>query len=585
LLIGALVPLVGNVLSTFKLIPIPLDLTPFAFTVAGVLVSWGIFRFRLLDIVPVAREAVIESMGDGVIVLDVQNRIVDLNPAAQDIIGRKTSEVIGQPAEQVLSGRPGSSTGIAETLVKRYRDVTEAQTEIVLSEGGAQRVYDLRLSPLYDRRGRSTGRLVVLRDITERKRAEEALRASERKFRDIAFSSSDWIWEVDADGKYTFASGRVEDVLGYKPEELIGKAPFDLMPEGEARRSREAFSKVAARKENIVDLVNWNLHKDGHLVCLLTNAVPILDDDGDLLGYRGVDKDITEREQAEEELRRAKKAAEAASRTKSTFLANMSHEMRTPLNAIIGYSELLQEEAADLGYTDFTPDLEKIRTASRQLQALIGDLLDLSKVEAGRMELLLETFDLATLAEEVVTTSRPLAARNGNSLLVDCPDDLGHMHADLTKVRQILLNLLDNAAKFTRQGRITFSIARERVADGAEWICFRVADTGIGMTTEQILALFQPFIQANDVTTREYGGSGLGLALSHRFCQMMGGEIIVESEVGKGSTFTVRLPTDIADRKVPPLPLAEESPHNTRSHTGSPRADDGEKMVRRDNDA
>jgi two-component system, NtrC family, sensor kinase len=235
---------------------------------------------------------------------------------------------------------------------------------------------------------------------------------------------------------------------------------------------------------------------------------------------------------------------EITSRYKSEFLANMSHELRTPLNAIIGYSEMLQEEATDLGYEDFTPDLQKINASGKHLLALISDILDLSKIEAGRMDLYLETFDLADMLHDVETTVQPLVEKNANTLVVQYADNLGLMRADLTKVRQALFNLLSNACKFTRQGVVALQVTRQ-AEDGAEWITFRVSDTGIGMTPAQLGKLFQAFSQAEATTARQYGGTGLGLAITKRFCQMMGGDVTVESEVGKGATFTIRLPTEV----------------------------------------
>ena len=237
-----------------------------------------------------------------------------------------------------------------------------------------------------------------------------------------------------------------------------------------------------------------------------------------------------------------------ASRYKSEFLANMSHELRTPLNAIIGYSEMLQEEAEDLGYADFTPDLQKINAAGKHLLALINDILDLSKIEAGRMDLYLETFDLATMLHDVETTVQPLVEKNANTLVVQCADDLGSMRADLTKVRQALFNLLSNACKFTRQGTVTLAVTRHAEV-GVEWVTFRVSDTGIGMTPAHMARLFQAFAQAEASTARQYGGTGLGLAITRQFCQLMGGDVTVESELGKGSTFTIQLPAEVSDSK------------------------------------
>ncbi len=273
--------------------------------------------------------------------------------------------------------------------------------------------------------------------------------------------------------------------------------------------------------------------------------------------------DLSERKRAEEEIRQAKDRAEAASRAKSTFLANMSHELRTPLSAIIGYSELLQEDALERGYSHLVPDLERIQTAGRQLLMLISGILDLSKIEAGKLELHLEEFDLRELIDDVVTTSRPLVVKNDNALQVDCPDRVGVMVADRTKVQQVLLNLLNNAAKFTMGGTITLRVARE-TTNGSEWVCFWVSDTGIGMTEQQMKNLFQPFTQVDASIAKEYGGSGLGLAIGESFCRLMGGEISVESKQGKGSTFSVRLPAVVVPkspvegvdprRPVPPVP-------------------------------
>ena len=259
--------------------------------------------------------------------------------------------------------------------------------------------------------------------------------------------------------------------------------------------------------------------------------------------------DVTERKRYEEALTAARDQAEAMSRTKSSFLANMSHELRTPLNAIIGVTEMLQEDARDLKREDEVEPLGRVLRAARHLLALINDILDLSKIETGKMELSLEFFAVTPLIDEVVKTLETLAAKNGNRVIVDCSPKVGTIHADQMRLRQALLNLASNANKFTERGMVTISADRREEGD-REWIAISVADTGIGMTAEQVGKLFQEFSQADASTTRKYGGTGLGLAISRRFCQMMGGDITVKSESGRGSLFTIRLPVIAQDSAV-----------------------------------
>jgi len=246
---------------------------------------------------------------------------------------------------------------------------------------------------------------------------------------------------------------------------------------------------------------------------------------------------------------RAKLEAESASQSKSQFLANMSHELRTPLNAIIGYSEILQEEARERGNDNYVADLGKIYSSGRHLLALINDILDISKIEAGKMRLYIEYFDLYPVVQDVVATVQPVMDKNRNKFVCECAENIGYVRSDMTKMRQVLFNLLSNAAKFTHAGQAKLAV-RKLSNGGREWVVFEVTDSGIGMDDRQIAGLFEAFAQADASTTRRYGGTGLGLAISRRFCRMLGGSITADSRMGQGSVFTVMLPAELTDAAV-----------------------------------
>jgi len=374
---------------------------------------------------------------------------------------------------------------------------------------------------------------------------EEDMRESEEQFRTLADSIPQLAWMADASGSIYWYNQRWYDYTGTTPEEMLGWGWRSVHDPDEVEGVVERFQRAVASGEPWEDTFPLR-GRDGAYRSFLSRAVPIRDAVGRIVRWFGTNTDVEEQRLAEQELQLTKEAAEEANQAKSLFLANMSHELRTPLNAVIGYSEMLQEEATDAGAGDLVPDIEKIHTAGKALLSLVNDVLDLSKIEAGKMELYLETFDVAPTIEDVTTTVEPLVDKKGNTLDVHVAPDVGAMRADLTKVRQSLFNLLSNAAKFTEHGTITLEAARTAM-DGRDWLTFRVSDSGIGMTTEQMEKLFQPFTQADASTTRKFGGTGLGLTITRRLCQMMGGDITVESTAGQGSTFTIMLPADVAE--------------------------------------
>lgn len=371
-------------------------------------------------------------------------------------------------------------------------------------------------------------------------RSQDELRRQKEYSEALVLNSPVALVTMDVDRKVLSWNPAAEKLFGYTRDEAVGREVYELISTTPEMQDEDANFMQRIDREGYVGAVTRRSRKDGTLVDVDLRSVPVTVGEEQATTYLAMYHDITE-------LQRSRQQAEAANRSKSTFLANMSHELRTPLNAIIGYSEMLHEEAEDLGQDDFIPDLEKINSAGKHLLGLINAVLDLSKIEAGKMDLYLETFDVAGMVEDTAAVVHPLVVKNNNELQIRRPETLGPMRADLTKVRQAVFNLLSNACKFTEGGTISLDVAREPGEGGEDRIAFAVSDTGIGMTQEQLGKLFEEFSQADASTTRNYGGTGLGLALSRRLCRMMGGDITVQSEPGKGSTFTIDLPAEVRD--------------------------------------
>jgi PAS domain S-box-containing protein len=396
----------------------------------------------------------------------------------------------------------------------------------------------------------------VVRQFEETERALgrlSELSAQQRAVLDAATQVA--VIATDRQGIIRLFNTGAENLLGYRAEEVLGKHTptlFHLEEElrgrarvleqtlGHALGALEYFFACAERDRS--EVLEWTLvRKDGTTFPVDESVTPLRGVSGELTGFLCVALDLSVHKRAEQEIRAAMEATEAANRTKSAFLANMSHELRTPLNAVIGYSEMLLEEATEEGLDMFVEDLSKIRSAGQHLLGVINDILDISKIEAGRVDLCLERFEVRDLVAEVGRMALPLSEKNQNELVTTVAEDVGVMASDPLRVRQILFNLLGNACKFTERGRVEL---RVEVIDGldADRIRFQVVDSGIGMTQEQVDKIFQPFVQADASTTRRFGGTGLGLAISQQLAGLLGGAITVQSTIGVGTRFQLELP-------------------------------------------
>lgn len=487
-------------------------------------------------------ESVLNGVMEGIVTLDHHGVIISANPAMAQIFRFPADWIVGQPLNKFLPAIDWSNVESrmtsqgAQTADAVWREEGRRNDgETILMEVSAHSV----------RRGDFGLAVVVLRDVTERIRAEEALQRSEarrRRAQEVAQLGS--LEYFPATGRAHW-SMELRHIFGVPGEDRPDFQDFLLRVNSDDRaRVAQAFEHSV--KDSHAFKIEFGIVRPDRKVrhVVLSAEAPERDEQG--VKLFAVVQDVTERKQADAQVQAAlveKLQAEAHNRAKSLFLANMSHELRTPLNAILGYSDMLEEDARAEGREAAVSDLQKIQSAGRHLLAMINEVLDLAKIEAGKLDLLLEDCSARLLIQDALATIEPLAGQNGNRLHVDCMVGDEVVHTDAMKFKQVLINLLGNACKFTRGGEIKL-FARREWEDGREWLRATVEDNGIGMTPEQLDRLFVPFVQADASTARKFGGTGLGLAISKRFIDMLGGDITVVSEPDRGSIFSLRIPVD-----------------------------------------
>jgi PAS domain S-box-containing protein len=532
-------------------------------------------------------QSVVDNMPAMILLRDLDGRFTLVNRQYKEFYGLGNDDVAGKTLDEVSGFTEiDMQAEINRAHDREVIDKTQAvERELTVRRAGREHVLASVRFPISDHAGVTVAVGGIELDITERKHSEaelanmaDKMAVSETRFRSLFEDSPLSLWEEDYSqvrialdeiiesgvtdlrahfrehpGLAVEFGGLIQvvnvnqatlDLYGARTkDELLGSLAL-ILGEASGPELAEQLATLAEGHRYEAEAVLYRLRGETGVSLLSVSIAPGSEESWSKVFVSVVD--VTDRKEMERLLEDAMLAAEQANRAKSTFLANMSHELRTPMNAIIGYSELLTEDAEDDGYEELVPDLERINSAGKHLLSLINDVLDLSKIEAGHMDLFLETFDLERELNEAVTTVRPMIDKNGNEFVEDYGDDLGEMHADLTKVRQALFNLISNAAKFTTDGSITLRVRRVS-KDGEPWISMSVTDTGIGIPEDKLDLVFEEFAQVDDSTTRDFGGTGLGLALTRQICRMMGGEISLESEFGVGSTFTITLPASVSE--------------------------------------
>lgn len=590
LISGALTPLFGNLIYLLRLGPISaLDLTPFFFTITGALCAWGIYRARLLALVPVARNLVVDEMHDHVIVIDPQGAIADVNQSAQHLLGAPTRDLIGQP-----HARFAPLQALAHTLETVQREQKLVTTEIEAPFAGELRIFEVHLTPLAAAAERGRGILAVLRDVTERRNIERELRIQKDLFaglvalaragtermqigaalRNILHVTISLTQAGEGSIFLLSADGELEQAIlvgGSVPKEQEPELAQRVLHEGlghwvrtekqviSIRDTQEdtrwldlpAFQSAPVRsalavpiliEARVIGIITLAHHTPAHFTTQHADLMAAAADQI-ALSVRNVQMYEAQRILAEQ--------AEASSRAKSAFIATMSHELRTPLTAILGYTDIVALELGSTQHPELLYDLEQIKLSGNHLLDLVNTMLDLAQVASGLMPVEYQLVDPLALVQNAVAANQSLAEQNHNDVRIYAAATTGLITTDAIKLQQIVNQLLSNACKFTHNGQITVTIectsgeatyAHHALETTPRYLLIQICDTGIGMSETALGQLFTTFMQADSSSTRRYGGIGVGLALSSQLAQLLGGEISAQSTPDIGSCFTLRLP-------------------------------------------
>jgi PAS domain S-box-containing protein len=505
------------------------------------------------------KRAILESSLECIVSIDEGGKIIEFNPAAERTFGWPRDAVIGQPMTDILvppAMRAAHAKGFARYLQSGIAHVLDRRIELTaLRRDGVEIPVEIAITAK-----RISGRQVFtayLRDITESKRVQEALRSSEERYALAVDGTNEGLWDWDAASDQLYVSPRFKSLVRLEVEEsrippsvwLARMHPDDLAHYKDRLRAHLKGQTDSLKAEFRVS------DGTGGFRWLFLNGAGLRDAQGRIYRMAGSLGDFTDRKTEQLELARAKEAAEAATLAKSQFLANMSHELRTPMNAIIGFTRLVMRRSSNLEPKHYA-NLEKILKSSDHLLQLINSVLDLSKIEAGQMDFVRESVSLPSLIEEAFKVMEPLTQEKGLHLRQEIAENLGPLATDSAKLKQIVLNLLSNAVKFTEAGEILV-----RATTQGDRLRIAVIDTGIGIPAEATKRIFEEFSQVDNSLTRKYGGTGLGLSITRRLVELLGGEITVESNLGKGSCFTVSLPSNVsAESPCAPSPAPSEAP-------------------------